>query len=119
MIFKKGLKDYSIYYYQEMSDKTENKISKEKKKEYNNKYYSVHREDLLARIKEKKLCTCCGNLISASNYSRHVKNGCVAIEDNKKTKKNKLIKKIKDMNQCIEYINKEYETNIQPLAIPE
>jgi hypothetical protein len=48
------------------------KDSKKDQKEYNKNYYANHRDDLLARGKEKVQCKCCNVMISRVNFSKHL-----------------------------------------------
>jgi hypothetical protein len=109
----------------EMEEKYINNVMKEKtaeeiKRAYNKKYYEKHKEKILTSIKEKKLCTHCGKMISASNFSKHKKNNkCLSAED-KEIKKSELKKKkIIELNDYITTMNNLYDTNVNLLELPE
>lgn len=102
------------------SPEKKNLISAEKQKEYNARYYKKNREQVLTKIKEKKLCTVCNKMVSMSNFSRHVKsNLCIQIVDVEKTKHTKKIKKIRELNEYIKQMNSMYDTNVQAIPEPE
>lgn len=40
-------------------------------KDYNKKYYDIHKDKLLENAKSKKLCDCCDKMVSCSNWHKH------------------------------------------------
>lgn len=98
--------------------KTPTKTQADIKKAYNKTYYEKHKTKILSTIKEKKLCTNCGKMISASNFSKHVKNNsCLSLKDVQDKKEFKKKQKIKELNEYIIRMNEMYDTDVPLIKV--
>ena len=70
--------------------------AKERRKEQNQRYYAKHRAERLEKIKEKKECDLCHNLVSSSNINRHQKRGSCLNKQCVRIKKKSEIQTLKD-----------------------